>query len=164
MPTINVSLTVAAPAHRCFDLARSIEFHLKSTPGSGEVVVGGRRSGHMELHDTVTWRARHLGFNQNLTSQITAYERPRYFQDCQVRGAFRMFRHDHLFDAIPDSPGLTRVTDVFTFESPLGLLGRLANTLFLTAYMTDFLTTRLEILKRAAESEEWRKYCEAPTP
>ena len=48
--------------------------------------------------------------------------------------------------------------DRFEYWAPLGLLGRFAERLFLTRYMRRFLEERNAILKRVAESEEWRKY------
>jgi hypothetical protein len=49
------------------------------------------------------------------------------------------------------------MTDVFVFESPLWIFGKMANALFLKNYMTKFLQTRNEEIKRIAEGEEWKK-------
>ncbi len=46
--------------------------------------------------------------------------------------------------------------DVFDFESPLRPLGRIADALVLTGYLRGFLERRNAVIKRAAESEEWR--------
>jgi hypothetical protein len=43
--------------------------------------------------------------------------------------------------------------DVFTFQAPLGVLGRLAETLFLTRYVKNLLLSRNRYLKQVAESE-----------
>jgi hypothetical protein len=48
--------------------------------------------------------------------------------------------------------------DVFDYQSPLGLLGRIADTLFLTRYMTDLLAIRNGVIKQVAESNEWPRY------
>ena len=117
-----------------------------------ERAVGGVTHGLLELGDTVTWRARHLGVTQYLTSRISVFDRPRHFRDSQVRGAFRRFDHDHYFE--PASDGGTDLRDVFDFEAPFGVLGRLAGWLFLTAYMRRFLTRRVTAIKSAAESPD----------
>ena len=57
--------------------------------------------------------------------------------------------HTHVF--VPQSHG-TLMIDVFTFRAPLGVLGRLAEILFLTRYMTGLLLTRNRYLKQVAES------------
>lgn len=164
MGTIELTLRVAAPRERLFDLARSIDAHVASTPGTDERPVareGGKTSGLMVLGDAVTWRARHLGVVQHLTSRIVAYDRPRHFRDSMVRGAFARFDHDHTFEE--DGPCATLMRDVFDFASPLGPLGRAVDALYLDRYMRRLLATRAQILKVLAESdrEVWTRFLEA---
>jgi len=152
MPRIELSLLVAAPPSRCFDLARSIDAHVQSAAATGERAVGARTSGLLALGDEVTWRARHLGVWQELTSRITVFERPLHFRDTMVRGAFARFDHDHYFEPVNDG---TLMRDVFEYRAPLGPLGSVAERLFLTAYMRRFLSARMRELKALAESEAW---------
>jgi ligand-binding SRPBCC domain-containing protein len=154
MACIELTTNIAAPVERCFDLARSTEMHTRSTAATGETVVGGRTSGLFELGDEVTWRARHFGVWQTLTSRITAFERPFYFRDSMVKGAFARFDHDHRFTS--DGRGGTVMLDRFDYTAPLGPLGRLAEALFLTAYLRRLLETRNREIKAVAESEDWR--------
>lgn len=155
MAKIELSLHVAAPPARCFDLARSVEAHTDSTQATRERAVAGRTQGLLVLGDQVTWRAKHLGVWQELTSQLTAYDRPAHFRDSLVRGAFARFDHDHFFTP---SRGGTLVRDVFEYRAPLGPLGWVAEQLFLTAYMRRFLKARLSALKHMAESEAWVQF------
>ena len=159
MITIRLSTHIAAPRERVFDLARSIDLHTRSLDWTDEEPVAGRMSGLIGPGETVTWRARHLGVRQRLTSRISAYDRPGYFQDVMVRGAFAWMEHDHWFDATPD--GGTVLRDDFRFAAPLGVLGRIAETLVLRRYMTRFLQRRNAVIKRVAESEEWREFLPA---
>jgi ligand-binding SRPBCC domain-containing protein len=110
------------------------------------------------LGDEVTWSARHFGLRQELTSRITVFDPPHHFRDTLVRGAFRRFDHDHLFEATADR---TRMIDVFDYAAPLGVLGQLAERLFLDRYMRHFLEQRGQAIKRVAESDEWRRYVTA---
>ena len=155
MPVIEFTTEVRAPIERIFDLARSVELHMDSTAQTGESAVAGVTSGLMGLGDEVTWRARHLGIWQHLTSRITAFERPRHFRDSMVRGAFRRFDHDHFF---AQQGEITVMRDVFDFQSPFGVLGGIADRLFLTGYMRRFLLTRCMLIKTVAETEQWRRY------
>lgn len=98
---IELTTCVAASPERCFDLARSVDLHTRSTSATGERAVGGVTTGLLGLGQEVTWRARHFGVRQELTSRITAYDRPRHFRDSMVRGAFRRFDHDHFFEQTP---------------------------------------------------------------
>jgi ligand-binding SRPBCC domain-containing protein len=157
--SIHLSTRIAAPRERVFDLTRSIDLHTRSLDWTREVPVAGRTRGLIGLDETVTWRAWHLGVRQRLTSRISAYDRPRYFQDVMVRGAFAWMEHDHWFDAAPD--GGTVLRDEFRFAAPLGVLGRIAETLVLRRYMTRFLERRNAVIKRVAESDEWREFVDA---
>lgn len=155
MARIELSTRIAAPPERCFDLARSVDLHVRSTSATGERAVAGKTSGLLELGDEVTWRARHFRVRQSLSGRISAYDRPRYFQDTMIRGAFSHLRHDHFFEP---AGGGTLMRDVFEYAAPLGLIGRLAERLFLTAYMRRFLEARNRELKTVAESSEWVQF------
>jgi ligand-binding SRPBCC domain-containing protein len=154
---------IKAPIERCFDLARSVEVHLAGNEHFGEtaVALAGVTSGLVGMAQRVTWRAKHLGVWQNLTSEITAMERPGYFQDRMVRGAFRFMEHDHFFRTL--SSGQTEMKDVFRFAAPLPVLGRLAEIIFLRRYMRALLHERIIVLQQIAESSDWQKYV-PPTP
>ena len=152
---IDLSTQINAPVERVFDLSRSVDLHMASTAHTGERAVAGVTSGLMALGQEVTWRARHFGVWQYLTSRITAFERPAHFRDSLVRGIFRRFDHDHFFTA---TGGGTVMRDVFDFQSPLGILGRIADRLFLVRYMTRLLATRNTLIKTIAESDQWQRY------
>jgi len=149
---------IKAPIERCFDLSRSIGVHLAGSEHHGEAVVDGAEvtSGLIGMGQRVTWRAKHLGVWQTLTSKITAMEPPVYFQDTMVRGAFRFMQHDHYFRAL--SSGETEMKDVFCFAAPLPVLGRLAEIMLLRRYMRVLLHERNVVLKQIAESVNWRRY------
>ena len=150
MPVIRVQTDIAAPPEVCFDLARSVDAHVDSTRATGERAVAGVTSGLLNLGDEVTFRARHFGVTQELTSHITVFDRPRHFRDEMLRGAFRRLVHDHYFEPLPSG---TRMIDVFDFTAPFGLIGRAAEALFLTSYLRHFLGTRARILKELAEAK-----------
>jgi hypothetical protein len=149
---------IEAPIERCFDLSRSVEVHLLSNVHSGEqaLAVGGVTGGLTGLSEEVTWRAKHFGIWQNLTSKVTAMESPCYFQVTMVRGIFRFMQADHLFRSLES--GGTEMKDVFSIAAPLPLLGPLAEALFLRRYMLALLRERNTVIKRVAESSEWEQY------
>jgi ligand-binding SRPBCC domain-containing protein len=155
MPIIELTTAIAAPIERVFDLARSIDLHRNSTSRTGERAVAGVTSGLIGLGQEVTWRARHFGIWQSLTVRVTAFERPTHFADVMLRGAFRRMEHHHYFE--PSSSGTT-MRDVFTYESPVGILGRIADFFFLERYMRLFLIERNRVIKATAESDAWSQY------
>jgi ligand-binding SRPBCC domain-containing protein len=151
MPIIILRTPVNAPPSRCFDLARDVDLHQRSTAASRERAVGGVTSGLLGAGDEVTWEATHFGVRQRLTSRITEFDPPRRFTDEMVRGAFRRFRHEHQF--LPTDGG-TEIVDRFDYTSPLGPLGWLADNLFLRRYMSRLLRDRNAYLKQVAESPD----------
>ena len=154
MPVICLETRMHAPIDKCFDLARSIEIHLRSTERTREKVVGRAATGLLGPDDEVTWEATHLGIRQRLTSRITVWNPPYHFRDSMVRGAFRSFDHDHFFE---QDQGITTMKDRFEYTSPFGLLGGLADTLFLKRYMERLLRIRADVIRAAAEAGEMPK-------
>jgi len=148
MPTIEIKTIIHADVQTCFDLSRDIDFHKASLEHSNEKAIAGKTSGLIGLNEWVTWEARHFGVTQQLTSKITEFDSPNYFVDEMVSGAFKSFRHEHHFK---EHDNKTKMIDVFYFESPFGILGKLANVLFLKRYMTNLLKTRNQFLKLKAE-------------
>ena len=154
MATVKIVTIIYAPIERCFDLSRSIDLHMVSTKHTDEKAIAGRTSGLIELNETVTWRAKHLGVWQTLSSLITEFNAPYFFVDEMVDGAFKSFRHEHHFAVEQQT---TIMTDIFAFESPFGFAGKLFNKIFLTGYMTRLLTKRNAVIKQYAESDQWKK-------
>ena len=66
-----------------------------------------------------------------------------YFADEMVNGAFSEFKHEHHF---ADLNGGTLMIDYFDYKSPFGILGNLADKVFLEKYMTDLLSERNRIV------------------
>ena len=155
MQIIELTTEIEASIEIVFDLSRSIDLHLYSQKGHGESVVDGVSSGLIRLNESVTWEARHFGIKQQLATRITELRKPTFFRDVMVKGAFRRLEHDHLFESRGDA---VLMNDVFLFESPLGLLGRLVDRLFLKEYMTNLLEERNATIKQVAESGRWVKY------
>lgn len=153
MPSIELQTKIKADINTVFDLSRSIDLHKISTHHTHEQAIAGKTSGLIELDDSVTWKAKHFGIYQRLTSKITEYEYPTYFVDEMVKGAFKSFRHEHHFVAIDEG---TLMTDIFDYQSPMGIFGSLADRLFLENYMTKFLSERNHVIKDYAESGKWK--------
>lgn len=148
-------MKIDAPIERVFDLARCIDLHAESMSKTKEKAVAGKTEGLINIDETVTWEAVHFGVKQKLTSKITIYERPHHFRDVMLKGAFRRFDHDHFFET---KDLQTIMKDVFDYDSPLGFWGRLADEVFLKNYMKKLLASRNALIKRVAESDDWKKY------
>jgi ligand-binding SRPBCC domain-containing protein len=138
-----------------FDLARSVDVHRASMAQTNERAIGGVTRGLMSLGDEVIWEARHFGLQQRLSVKITSLERPTWFQDVMVTGAFKRMIHDHEFTSAASG---TLMVDRFDFESPFGILGWLVDRIVLRSYMRRLLHRRNKVLKNLAESDDWKEY------
>lgn len=148
MPIIRLETFIHADQETVFNLARSIDLHLISTAHTNERAVAGKMSGLIELGESVTWEAKHLGVVQRLSSKITAMKNPDYFVDEMVSGAFESFKHEHLFTQKGEG---TVMIDIFNYVSPMDVLGKFADWLFLKAYIKKLLVKRNAVIKEYAE-------------
>lgn len=153
MPKIILTTEIYSTVDICFDLSRSIDLHKISTIKTNEQAVDGRTSGLIELNEFVTWQATHLAVRQKLTTKITAYDRPNYFVDEQIKGPFKSIYHKHIFEQ-----QIHRVImkDCFEFHTPFGILGKIFNKIFLTKYFKKLLADRNCVIKEYAETEKWK--------
>jgi len=125
-----------------------------STHMTNERAIAGRTTGLVEEGDTVTWQATHLGIRQKLGSKISVVKSPTFFTDEMIFGAFKRFHHQHIFE---EKSSITVMTDKFDYTAPLGLLGKMADKIFLTSYMKRFLTERNALIKEFAETDRWKE-------
>lgn len=68
-----------------------------------------------------------LGIPVYWMTEITQVKDQEYFIDEQRFGPYRLWHHQHHFREIP---GGVEMTDIVHYKIPLGLIGRLANRLF----------------------------------
>ena len=153
MPTIQLKTQINAPIERVFDLARDVDVHARTVPHTRERASGMTDGRMVGPHDTVTFEAVHFGLRQRLVSRMIAFERPTLFADEMLQGAFHSLRHTHSFEA--NTAG-TLMRDTLEFTAPFGVLGKIADALFLERYMRRFLQTRNANLKRIAEEAAGR--------
>ena len=155
MFTVSDSIHIHAPIERCFLLSTSLELvgqvlDMRTVEGgskkSSGLVVGG---------DRIEWRGRRFGLPQIHESLITHYERPSFFRDTMARGRFKRFQHDHHFTEID---GHTLLVDKLRFSLPMGQPGKMVARYVMVPHIANLLRRRMTMLKRVAESEEWRQY------
>ena len=91
MPLIEHQEFIQASVERCFDLARDVDIHTRTTESTKEKAVGGVTTGLLLAGDIVTWEAVHFGIRQRLTAKVTVMNRPHMFEDIMVKGAFHPF-------------------------------------------------------------------------
>jgi ligand-binding SRPBCC domain-containing protein len=148
MPQIIIKTQIKAQIGICFDLARDIGFYYNSLKRITEIPVSGKITGLIEARDYVTWETNYLNLMQHLTLKVTEFNKPFLFVDEMVKGEFKSYRHEHIFE---DFNGITIMTDKFYFQSSYGILGKIIDSLFLKRYFKKQIKVRNEILRQKAE-------------
>src|SRR5204862_371839 len=78
-------------------------------------------------------------FTTRWTAEHTAYEPPRMFEDVQVAGPFRRWRHRHFIELRNDGSILR---DEIEYEPPAGRLGRLLLSWFIESRLRKLFDYR----------------------
>jgi len=155
MYVVSDTMQVDAPIDRCFLLSTSIDLFAKTL----NMRVADRRTGLIEPGDRLIWHGWKFGLPQMHETLITQYDRPNNFQDTMGRGRFERLQHDHDFVSVDDH---TVLQDRICFSLPFGAPGDLVAKYVMLPYIRRILHTRLLLLKRVAESEEWREFLTEP--
>ena len=93
-------------------------------------------------------------FTARWIAEHTAYDPPRMFEDVQVAGPFRQWRHRHIIKSHSDGAILR---DEIDYEPPLGFLGRLAAPLLIERRLKRLFEYRHQVTLKWCEGTEGRK-------
>lgn len=149
MQVIEVETIIKASIERCFDLCLNVDLHQESAKHTGEKIIAGIDQGVLKLGDEVTWKAKHFGVWQELSVKIVELKYPVYFCDEMQKGAFKSMKHEHYFY---DEMNKTIMKDIFKYEVPYGIFGKVFDSAVLYNHMVKFLKDRCEFIKRYAEA------------
>ncbi len=86
-----------------------------------------------------------LGLKMDWLTEITHVEDFKYFVDEQRIGPYSLWHHQHKIETIE---GGVLMTDIVTYQPPLGLLGALANTLFIRNQLEQIFDYRRIALEK----------------
>ena len=153
--TIVISTEIMAPIEVVFNLARSMDFHVKSLEDTCETIIDGKFSGLLEMHETVTFRGVHFGITQELTAKISQLDFPNSFTDEMISGPFKSLRHIHEFKS---DISKTIMIDRLSYICPMWFIGEIVDLLFLRSYMIKIISNRANKIKMASESGDWNLY------
>ena len=156
--TLRDQIVIHAPAERCFLLSTNVaivERELGMHPRAG------RTTGLVTGGDTILWKGWQLGLPQFHHSLVENFQPPLFFRDRMIAGRFRTFEHDHSF--LDRGNGDVVLSDELRFTMPLGWIGDLAGALVLAPHIRRVMRRRFVLLKRLAETDEWRNYLPGPS-
>lgn len=154
MFTLRDSILIHAPIERVFALSCSVAVVQREL---GMRPVAGRTTGLVTAGDIIRWEGMQLGFPNFHISLIApeTWNPPRFFQDRMISGRFRSFEHDHRLTETPEG---TQLDDEVRFSMKLRWGGALTGRLILAPHIRGLMRRRFHLLKRLAETDEWRNY------
>jgi ligand-binding SRPBCC domain-containing protein len=151
--SLHDEVVVHAPLERCFLLSTSVAIVQRELKMHS---VRGRTTGFVTGGDTVRWEGWQLGLPQMHESLIEDYRPNEFFRDRMIAGRFRSFSHDHRFEVRED--GAVRLRDDLRFTMRFGWIGDLVGRWLLVPHIRGLMRRRFALLKRIAETDEWRRY------
>jgi len=86
-----------------------------------------------------------LGIKMLWVTEITHVEEMKYFVDEQRIGPYSIWHHQHFIE--PAGQGVL-MTDIVTYSPPLGFLGALANTIFISKQLDSIFNYRENKLEK----------------
>lgn len=85
------------------------------------------------------------GISTNWVTEITHIRDENYFVDVQRVGPYKLWHHLHIM--IPENNGVL-TKDIVSYQPPLGLLGKLANTLIIRNKLKEIFDYRTKELEK----------------
>jgi len=85
-----------------------------------------------------------LGIKMTWVTEITHVREKEYFVDEQRIGPYSMWHHEHKIEAIE---GGVLMHDIISYRPPFGILGTLANRLFIRKQLEEIFNYRREVLE-----------------
>jgi ligand-binding SRPBCC domain-containing protein len=85
-----------------------------------------------------------FGIKLNWVTEITHVKDFEFFVDEQRIGPYKLWHHQHLIEPIE---GGILMTDIVTYQPPLGLLGAIANTIIIKSQLRDIFDYREKMLE-----------------
>lgn len=90
-------------------------------------------------------------FPSRWVAEHTRYEPPKVFEDVQISGPFKSWRHQHIVE--PHEEGAV-LRDEIEYEPPLAFLGAAAAPLLIVPKLEKMFAYRHEVTKKWCEQEE----------
>lgn len=155
MNKIEFNTHIKAPVERCFDLSRSIDFHkISLSPVLKEESVAGCTTGLIGPNQHALMQSRLWGMVFSTELKITKFNPP-YFLSFEIADSnFQSAIHDYYFYDIGNE---TVMVNHFYYKLKLGLMGEIANLLFLEKYLVKVISQRNDLLREYAETNKWQE-------
>ena len=153
MPTLTFTTEIEAPQEAVWKFHDGFDALLKITPPTTRVrVLDPPDHLAVGVRFTLVVSQPPVYVPLRWCTVITAYTPPMGFTDIQApgKGPFALWEHEHRFEKM--NSHRTRLVDTITYRAPLGLLGELADRLFIAHQLNALFAYRHRVTKTALES------------
>ena len=121
--TLSFAQQVSRPLPQVFDFFSQAENLEALTPPWLNFKILAVKPKPVQQGTLIKYSLRVHGIPLHWTSEIVEWEPPHRFVDLQLRGPYRLWRHEHRFEA---RDGGTLISDTVNLALPLGVLGQIA--------------------------------------
>jgi len=84
-----------------------------------------------------------LGIKMNWVTEITHVKEKEYFVDEQRSGPYSIWHHEHKIEPVE---GGVLMTDIVSYKPPFGILGSVANAIFIKKQLEEIFEFRRKVL------------------
>lgn len=149
MPALEFSCEIDAPLDAVWEFHDSIETLFRLTPPHTKIRLEGASE---PMREGVVYHLRMKRWGivpLRWDARIIRYDPPHGFTDEQIpgQGPFAAWTHEHQFKAL--SPSRTLLVDRVTYTPPFGILGKLADAVFLRRDLEAMFAYRHAVTKQA---------------
>lgn len=107
-----------------------------------QIVTGG--GGKMYPGQMISYKVKPIaGIPLTWVTEITHVEPHKYFVDEQRFGPYSMWHHEHHFKVVDEG---VEMTDIVSYVLPLGILGRIAHSLFVARQLNAIFEYRSKVI------------------
>lgn len=142
--TLHAQTTLDAPIADVFAFFSSPENLAMLTPPGLAFEIETRRPIEMGVGTLIDYTIRVAGVPLRWRTRIERWSEGAGFVDAQLRGPYRAWFHEHRFTAVGDR---TIMDDVVHYAPPLGVLGTVANKLFVESMLRRIFGYRRQAIR-----------------
>lgn len=139
--TLAFAQQVARPLAEVFEFFSRAENLQVLTPPWLNFKILGVRPQPVQKGTLINYSLRVHGIPLRWTSEIVEWDPPHRFVDLQLRGPYKLWRHEHRFEP---KDGGTLISDTISLALPLGLLGQMAYKIKLQSDVQEIFSFRKE--------------------
>lgn len=153
MSVIRIETHIKSDVKLVYNLSRSPELYEISAQKLNQEVYKKSGSGLVGEGEVVTWKTKMFGNERSLSVKVKTMKACRHIEEEMSKGSFESFKHLHLFRERKES---ILMINIIEYEVSLGVLGKLADMIFIKDYISKWINVRTKLIKEYAESDKWK--------